>query len=294
MVDRVQHGTHLSASPAPDRRRWRLVSIALLTMGIGAGVTSALTQPAPQPQDEEEEYGEFLARPEELATVPVNDIAKSIRMNGSAMLLGKKVYDKACASCHGADLKGLPEKHTPDLTDAEWQYSGDDLPSGGLVKLPSDVEWTVRYGIRSEHPNARGAEADMLAYDPKFRTKDDIKEYSDKEFLTPAEITDVAEYVLELSGQPSDRIKAAHGNALFHDGGKGNCFDCHGDDGTGNPPIGSTNLTQKRLYLYGTDRASILESITRGRHGVMPAFEHALKPEEIKAVSIYVFSRAAK
>jgi cytochrome c oxidase cbb3-type subunit 3 len=48
------------------------------------------------------------------------------------------------------------------------------------------------------------------------------------------------------------------------------------------------------LYLYGSDRASILESITKGRHGVMPAFEGALKPEEIKAVSVYVFSRAEK
>ncbi len=269
MVDRVQHGADLSASPAPGRRRRRFASLVpvalapvmlgIVALGIGAGVSAALTQPAPPPQDEEEEYGEFLARPEELATVPINDIAKSIRMNGSAMLLGKRVYDKACASCHGADLKGRPDMHTPDLTDAEWQYSGDDLPSGGLVKLPSDVEWTVRYGIRSEHPNARGIEADMLAYDPKFRTEDDTKEFGDKEFLTPAEIADVAEYVLELSGQPADRVKAARGNALFHDGAKGNCFDCHGDDGTGNPPIGSTNLTQKGLYLYGADRAAILE-----------------------------------
>jgi cytochrome c oxidase cbb3-type subunit III len=60
----------------------------------------------------------------------------------------------------------------------------------------------------------------------------------------------------------------------------------------GNPPIGSTNLTEKRLYLYGADRASILESVTEGRRGVMPAFEGALKPEEIKAVSVYVHARA--
>ena len=175
------------------------------------------------------------------------------------MLQGKRVYDKHCAACHGADLKGLPDQHTPDLTDAEWQYSGDDLASGGLVKLPSDVEWTVRYGIRSDHPNARGLEADMLAYNPKFRTEEDTKEFGDKEFLTPAEIDDVVEYVLEISGQQSDAAKAARGKVLFHDGAKGNCFDCHSDDATGNPPIGSTNLTEKRLYLYGADRASILE-----------------------------------
>jgi hypothetical protein len=59
-------------------------------------------------------------------------------MNGTAMVLGRKVYDKACAACHGADLKGVPGQHTPDLTDADWQFSGDDLASGGLTKLPSD------------------------------------------------------------------------------------------------------------------------------------------------------------
>jgi cbb3-type cytochrome c oxidase subunit III len=293
MVGRVQHGGEHPALSRARGRGWRVLAIALGALGLAATVNSALPQ-AQQPQEEEEEYGEFLARHEELASVPVNDIVKSIRMNGSAMLLGKKVYDKACASCHGADLKGAPGMHAPDLTDADWQYSGDDLASGGLVKFPSDVEWTVRYGIRSEHPNARGLEADMLAFNPKYRTEEDTKEFSDKEFLTADQIADVVEYVLELSGQPSEHVKAARGKVLFHDGTTGNCFDCHGEDATGNAPIGSTNLTDKRLYLYGADRASINESITRGRRGVMPAFEGTLKPEEIKAVSVYVFSRAAK
>jgi cytochrome c oxidase cbb3-type subunit 3 len=269
-----------------------VASLTLIAFGIGVTANSALPQPS-QPQ-EEEEYGEFLARPEELASVPVNDIVKSIRLNGTAMAQGKRVYEKHCAVCHGADLRGLPDQHTPDLTDADWQYSGDDLASGGLVKLPSDVEWTVRYGIRSDHPNARGLEADMLAFDPKYRTEADTKEFGDKRFLTPEEIDDVVEYVLEISGQPADRAKAARGDTLFHDGAKGNCFDCHGEDATGSPPIGSTNLTEKRLYLYGSDGAANLDSITRGRRGLMPAFEGTLKPEEIKAVSVYVFSFAAK
>jgi cytochrome c oxidase cbb3-type subunit 3 len=137
-------------------------------------------------------------------------------------------------------------------------------------------------------------EADMLAYDPKYRTKEDTKEFGNKRFLTTEEIGDVVEYVLQISGQEADSNKAARGDVLFHDGAKGNCFDCHGVDGTGSDPIGSTDLTQKRLYLWGSDRASILESINRGRRGVMPAFEGKLKPEEIKAVSVYVLSRAAR
>jgi len=264
----------------------------MAVLGIAAAINAAT--PQPKAPAVEEEYGEFLARPKELASIPVNDIVKSIRLNGGAMTLGRKVYDKACAACHGADLKGRPDLHTPDLTDADWRFSGDDLASGGNVKYPSDVEWTVRYGIRSGHPNARGVEADMLAYDPKYRTKDDIKEFGGGRFLTPEEVEDVAEYVLQISGQEADAAKATRGGVLFQDGSKGNCFDCHGADGTGYDPIGSTNLTQTRLYLFGSDRASILESINRGRRGVMPAFEGKLKPEEIKAVSVYVLSRAAR
>ncbi len=269
------------------RRKLYLGPTAFAVLVVAAAVNTAAPQSPP-----EEEYGEFLARPKELASVPANDIAKSIRLNAGAMLLGKKVYDKNCAACHGGDLKGSSELHTPDLTDADWRFSGDDLASGGTVKYPSDVAWTVRYGIRSDHPNARGLEADMLAYDPKYRTKDDIKEFGSGRFLSPEEIGDAAEYVLQISGQDADAARAARGDKLFHDGSKGNCFDCHGEDGTGSDPIGSTNLTQPRLYLYGADRASILQSINRGRRGVMPAFEGKLKPEEIKAVSVYVLSRA--
>src|SRR5215468_10601443 len=272
--------------------RAHLISAAFVVLGICAAAGAAAQQPpASEP---EEEYGEFLARPEELGSIPVNDIFKSLRLNAGAMSLGKKVYEKNCASCHGADLKGIPDQHTPDLTDAEWRFSGDDLASGGNVKFPSDVEWTVRYGIRSEHPDARGLEADMLAYDPKFRTEEDTKEFGSDAFLTPQEIEDVVEYVLQISGQSADAARAARGDVLFHDGAKGNCFDCHGADGTGYDPIGSTNLTRPDLYLWGSDRASILESITKGRRGVMPAFDGTLKPEEIRAVSIFVFSHARR
>jgi cytochrome c oxidase cbb3-type subunit 3 len=271
-------------------RAYHLISTALMVLGICAAAGAAAQQ-SPEP---EEEYGEFLARPGELGSIPVNDIFKSLRLTAGAMSLGKNVYAKHCATCHSADLKGIPDQHTPDLTDAEWRFSGDDLASGGNVKFPSDVEWTVRYGIRSDNPNARGLEADMLAYDPKYRTEEDTKEFGSRAFLTPAEIEDVVEYVLQISGQQADASRAARGDVLFHDGSKGNCFDCHGVDGTGSDPIGSTNLTRPDLYLWGSDRASILESIVKGRRGVMPAFDGILKPEEIKAVSIFVFSHARR
>lgn len=241
----------------------------------------------------DDEYGEFLSRPEELAGVPINDIGKSIRLSAGALALGRVVYQKNCAVCHGEDLKGRKEAHAPDLTDDEWRFSGDDLASGGVNKLPSDVEWTVRYGVRSGNPNARGVEADMLAFDPQYRNQHDLEDYGRVKTVTPADIDDLAEYVLQLTGQQSDPAKAAHGKELFLNNAKGNCFDCHEEDATGNPALGSTNLTRKDLFLYGFDKASIVESITKGRRGEMPAFGDKLKPEELKAVSVYVFSQAA-
>jgi cytochrome c oxidase cbb3-type subunit 3 len=277
------------------RNRTIGTALTIAALAIAACNQAATTASAPpQTSAFPEDYGEFYARPEEIASVQANAIAKSMRMNVTAMGLGLQVYDKNCASCHGEDLKGIPAQHTPDLTDSNWRFAGDDLDSAGVNRFPSDVEWTVRYGIRSGHPNARGLEADMVALDPQYRSEEDIKEFGNTRFLTSDEIADVAEYVLQISGQEADAAKAARGNVLFHEGTKGNCFDCHEEQGTGNAPLGSTNLTRKELYLYGSDRAAILESITKGRHGIMPGFDGKLKPEEIKAVAVYVFARAAK
>ena len=158
--------------------------------------------------------------------------------------------------------------------------------------MPSDVEWTVRYGVRSGNPNARGVEADMLAFDPQYRNEHDLGDFGKIKTVSPEQIDDLAEYVLQISGQQADTAKAARGKVLFLDNATGNCFDCHTEEAIGNPALGSTNLTRKELFLFGSDKASIVESITKGRRAVMPAFGDTLKPEELKAVSVYVFFQA--
>jgi cytochrome c oxidase cbb3-type subunit III len=293
MINKTSRGT-----------RWLLAVLVLAgcsgSAGLGliaaaeAAAAAAVTPHATETWGGEEEYGEYLASPAELASTPVNEIVKSLRLNAQAMKLGEAVFEKNCAQCHGADLKGLAGQHTPDLTDNVWRFSGDDMDSGGRTKFPSDVEWTVRYGIRSGNPYARGVEVDMLAYDPKFRNQHDVEDFGTKAYLSEAEISDMAEYVLLLSGQPHDAAKAVRAAPLFQDNAKGNCFDCHGREGKGVATFGSTDLTRKDLYLFGSDRASIVESIVKGRVGVMPAFDGVLKPEQIKAVSVYVFRHAAR
>jgi cytochrome c oxidase cbb3-type subunit III len=261
------------------RNRTYLLLASALAFGLGACGQSA--PGAEAAEAEEMEFLEFAAAPEELAVTPVNEIVKSLRMNATAMRLGERVYNANCAGCHGADLKGTREQHAPDLD------------TGGVVKLPSDVEWTVLYGIRNEHPKTRGLEADMVAYLPEFRNDHDKEAYGAERFLTDEQIDDVTEFVMQVGKQTvTDTAKAARGRAIFQD--TGNCFDCHGDDAAGNEAFGSANLTKPELYLFGSDRATIIETIKQGRRGTMPAFEGKLRPEEAKAVSVFVFSRSGK
>jgi len=261
---------------------------------VPAAARSANAVQPPHELGPEEEYGEYLASPSELASVPVNEIVRSMRLNAQALRLGERIFGAYCAACHGTDMKGAPGHQAPDLTDTVWRFSGDDLPSTGHQKYPSDVEWTIRYGIRSGHRYARGVEVGMPAYDPKFRTPRDTKEFGTAAFLTPEEVGDMVEYVLELGGQPRDPVKAQRAAPIFQDNTKGNCFDCHGRRGTGIAAFGSSDLTRPGVYLYGATRGAILESISHGRHGEMPAFEKTLKAQELKAVSVFVFTRARK
>jgi cytochrome c oxidase cbb3-type subunit 3 len=270
-------------------------ALALAACGQGSVTASSApdkggAQPATAPNGEE--YGEFLAQPFELGFVPTNDIMKSLRLSSTAKTVGTEVYNRVCASCHGADLKGGKEHGTPDLTDTLWRFAGDDAATGGGTIYPSDIEWTVRYGIRTGHINSRGSEANMVAFDPQYRLPKDTEEYGTGRFLTDEEVADVVEYVLKIGGQQADPAKAARGEELFHDGTKGNCNDCHEAGGVGNLAIGSTNLTAPNLYLYGADRAAITDSIVKGRAGTMPAFVGQLTTGEIKAVAVYIYYRA--
>lgn len=291
-------GGDLHPETARRRSRTYLMIASAFMFGLAGCNQAATTAAAPggtekAEEAEEAEFPEFAVAPTELANHNVDDIVQSLRLNATAVQLGQKVYAANCAGCHGEDLEGSRTAHAPSLSDSEWLFSGDHLQTGGVVKLPSDVEWTVLYGIRNDHQKSRGLEADMVAYLPENRNATDTKQYGNQRFLTDEEIADVIEYVMQISGQQvNDRTKAERGRVLFLD--RANCFDCHGDDGTGNPALGSANLTKPELYLFGSDRATILETVQHGRRGTMPAFEGKLKPEEIKAVSVFVFWRAGR
>jgi cytochrome c oxidase cbb3-type subunit 3 len=175
-------------------------------------------------------------------------------------------YAKTCARCHGADLTGNPALGVPNLTDKIWLYDQGNV---------SDIERTILYGIRSGHAKSRNI-TDMPPVGRLGVLKDD-------------EIRDVVEYVEDLSHRPHDAAAAARGEVLFKD--RGNCFDCHAPDGTGNPDYGSTDLTAN-TWTYGGDRDTLFRSIRDGRHGKMDAYIGKLNFAQIRALAVEVYERS--
>jgi len=102
------------------------------------------------------------------------------------------------------------------------------------------------------------------------------------------DVEDVANYVLSLSGAAHDAVRAARGKEKF-----AACAACHGPEGKGNPALGAPDLTNK-IWVYGGTVASISETITKGRGGVMPAWKGLLTDAEIHLVAAYVHSLGSK
>jgi cytochrome c oxidase cbb3-type subunit 3 len=104
--------------------------------------------------------------------------------------------------------------------------------------------------------------------------------------LKRAEIETVADYVRTLSGLPVDpRADLAAGKKIFAE----TCATCHGPDGKGKRDVGAPNLTDA-IWLYGSDKATIVDGLWNGRGGVMPAWAGRLDDTTIKAPTVYVFT----
>ena len=192
-----------------------------------------------------------------LASASLADIEKDPALLALARARGKTVFGDNCAPCHGSGAAGA--KGYPNLNDDDWLWGGS----------LDQIMQTIRYGVRSG--NAKAHEGQMLAFG-----KDGV--------LKPDQIVTVANYVRALSGLSTrPGYDAAAGAKIFAE----NCAACHGDNGKGNAELGAPDLTDK-IWLYGSDEATIIEGLTNGRNGVMPAWVGRLDPVTVKSLSVYV------
>src|SRR5437773_11270332 len=192
-------------------------------------------------------------------TASLAPIQKDPALLAPAPARRKTVFGDNCAPCHGSG--GAGAKGYPNLNDDDWLW-------GGTL---DQIMQTIQFGARAGH--AKSHESAMLAFGKEGVLKKD-------------QIVTVAHYVRSLSGlSTSPGYDASGGAKIFAE----NCAACHGDAGKGNPELGAANLTDK-IWLCGSDEATVVESITNGRAGVMPAWVGRLDPSTIKALTVHVHS----
>ena len=163
---------------------------------------------------------------------------------------GQKLFETHCASCHGRTGEG--NYSFPSLVDDDWIYGSSDE---SLIQ-------TMTLGRKYAMPGYA-----------------DIRSEQDIEL--------VRKYLFSLN--PKRRLEATQveltrGEAVFREA---KCGVCHGADGRGYALFGGYNLVDD-IWVYGGDVADIRHSITEGRLGVMPAFNHVLDGPQMQAVGAYV------
>jgi cytochrome c oxidase cbb3-type subunit 3 len=167
-----------------------------------------------------------------------------------ALAIGERQFMNSCSQCHGSDGRG--SKSYPNLTNGNAAWLGE--------RSGEHIVQTVtngRMGMMPALGSAIGGESD---------------------------ISNVAHYVLSLSGSPHNEVKAFSGKQKF-----AVCAACHGVDGKGNKALGAPNLTDD-YWLHGWGEAAIVNIIKHGKNNFMPAQSPMLTPEQIHVVSAYVLS----
>ncbi|MBL4719705.1 MAG: cytochrome-c oxidase, cbb3-type subunit III [Alphaproteobacteria bacterium] len=184
------------------------------------------------------------------------DIRKDSELMEFAVAGGRSAFGVNCIQCHGSGASGGIAY--PNLNDDDWLWGGDI----------EAIHQTIKFGVRSDHEDTRFG--DMPAF-----LKDEI--------LTASEISDVAEFTLTLSGQKADAASVARGAPIFAE----QCAACHGPAGKGLREFGAPNLTDN-IWLFGRDKSVIVQTVSNGRAGVMPAWSTRLDPVTVKQLALYI------
>lgn len=191
-----------------------------------------------------------------IEATPIDEIRNSPELMNYVQAAGRVAFADNCAACHGAG--GAGTVGFPTLADDDWIWGGK----------PDQILQTVMFGIRNTNPESRVSDMPRFGVD---------------QMLDAQQIDDVAEYALSLSGAATDPAAVERGTQLYAD----NCAVCHGEKGEGNPDMGAPRLNDG-IWLYGGDKATVVETITYARRGSMPAWSERLDPATVKILAAYV------
>jgi cytochrome c oxidase cbb3-type subunit 3 len=193
-------------------------------------------------------------------TASLQEIRDDDQLRTFALALAKPIFLENCAPCHGSGAAG--SKGYPNLNDDEWLWGG---------KL-DDIAATVGRGIRAADPKTRAGSMPAFGRDGMMKRPD---------------IETVADYVRSIAGLKVDpKADLAAGKKIYAD----MCASCHGAEGKGNREMGAPNLTDA-IWLYGSDKAVIVDGLWNGRGGMMPAWAGRLDDSTIKALAVFIHTR---
>ena len=196
---------------------------------------------------------------DKIAAASLPQILADPQLLDFATAQGRAAFRDNCAPCHGAGGGG--GRGYPNLVDDDWLF-------GGKIE---EIAQTIRFGAHASDDRGRLGGMPAFGRDGMLKRED---------------IDKVADYVRSLAGLPVDaKADLAGGRKVFAD----NCVVCHGADGKGKRDVGAPNLTDA-IWLYGSDKRSIVEGLWNGRAGVMPAWAGRLDDATIKALAVYVYS----
>ncbi|HHU95113.1 MAG TPA: cytochrome-c oxidase, cbb3-type subunit III [Alcaligenaceae bacterium] len=172
---------------------------------------------------------------------------EDIAKDDEARAIGQRLFLNNCAQCHGSDAQGSPS--FPNLTDSSWLWGGE----------PEKILQTITNGRRGI----------MTAH---------------KTLMTPAQASDIAQYVRSLNELAHDQTRVVPGKKMFDQF----CVACHGAEAKGNPLLGAPDLTDG-AWLYGSSEETIVYGILNGRDNQMPAQKDLLSPEQIRVLAGWVW-----
>ena len=194
-----------------------------------------------------------------LSRIAIERLPQDSRLMQAAIEGGRAAFKVHCVQCHGSGAAGF--KGYPNLNDDDWLWGGDI----------QSIHQTLVDGVRQP--------------DNKQTRMSQMPAFGRSGILQPAQIDDTVSFVRGLAKKQTFNSSARRGAQLFAD----NCAACHGADGKGNRVLGAPNLTDA-IWLYGGDRASLTETVTNARYGVMPAWGQRLDPVTVKMLAAYVHS----
>ena len=191
---------------------------------------------------------------------------------------GKALFSQNCASCHGAEAKGLVG---PNLTDDVWINGG----------LPTDIQKTITNGVKVKGMptwgpvlgNEKVSHVAAFVYSLSHDLKGNLLESAKQKVAVVAK----QEKAIDIEKLIGNKDNIAKGKALFAT----NCASCHGPEAKG---LVGPNLTDN-VWIHGGKATDIMKTVTNGVPAkAMPTWGPILGNEKIADLTTFIYSLSHK